>query len=132
MGSTKTYLFILIFIFANIIAQSGPTSNTDVDLNKVEGVWIIDLRPTPDSEPYLKDFVIEEIEGNSFSGKFYDTDFENGSLNLSWDKLYFAFTTKDASSTYFHSGFIEDEIMYGISFSPERSFTAPWRGEKND
>jgi hypothetical protein len=95
----------LIFIAVNISAQSESSFNTNFDLNKVESVWIIDLRPTPDSEPYLKEFVIEDIESNSFAGKFYDTDFDNGSFNLSWDKLYFAFTTKDASSTYFHSGF---------------------------
>ncbi|MBT8378506.1 MAG: hypothetical protein KJN64_04695 [Ignavibacteria bacterium] len=131
MNCFNSYFFLfLIFIAGNITAQSESSFNANFDLSRVEGVWIIDLRPTPDSEPYLKEFVIENIEGNSFSGIFYDTDFENGSFNLSWDKLYFAFTTKDASSTYFHSGYVEEETMYGISFSPERSFTAPWNGKR--
>jgi hypothetical protein len=133
MKRKKLYLVPLLISIAGIIsAQSGSTSENNFDLIEVEGVWVIDLKPAPDSEPYLKEFSIQINEDNSFSGKFYDADFDNGKFNLNWDKLYFAFTTVDASSTYYHSGYIEDDIMYGISFSPERSFTSPWRGKRND
>jgi hypothetical protein len=122
-------LKILLYISISItFAQSDSAKTYKLNLDNIIGTWIIDLRPTPDSESYLKKFSIENIHGKSFSGKFYNTEFENGQFNLDWDKLYFAFTTKDANSTYFLSGYIEGDHMYGISFSPERSFTAPWTG----
>jgi hypothetical protein len=96
----------------------------------IEGTWTIDLRPDPDSDPYLKVFRIEKISEDSFSGVFYDTKFNDGILNLNWDFIYFAFTTKDANSFYYHSGYFQNDTVYGISFSPERAFTAPWKGIK--
>ena len=55
---------------------------------------------------------------------------ENGLLNANWNELYFAFTTKDQNNTYFHSGRIENNKMYGLSYAPKRSLAAPWTGEK--
>lgn len=124
----KTILIILLFIPFKITSAQSETK--DLKPSEIKGTWIIDLRPTPDSESYLKDFSIENIVGKSFSGKFYDTDFENGQLNLDWGKIYFAFTTKDASNSYFHSGYFERDKVFGVSYSPERIFTLPWTGRK--
>ena len=125
-------LLILTTVNFYLFPQTDSASNKNIDIEQALGTWTIDLKPTPDAESYFKEFVIEKIDGNSFSGKFYDTEFENGQFNLDWDKLYFAFTTNDANNTYFHSGYIEGYNIFGISFSPERSFTAPWTGQKSD
>jgi hypothetical protein len=124
---------ILIFLSFDIVyAQSESTEINDSGIDKIKGIWTIDLKPTPDAESYLKEFSIENIDGKSFSGKFYETDFVNGQLNLDWGKIYFAFTTKDASNSYFHSGYFEGDNVFGISYSAERKFTLPWTGEKNN
>ncbi len=36
--------------------------------DSVIGTFIIDLRPTPESEPYLKDFKFTRVEGKKFDG----------------------------------------------------------------
>lgn len=129
----KTILIILLFISFNVtFAQSESTEINDLNIYKIIGTWIIDLKPTPAAESYLKEFSIENIDGKTFSGKFYETNFENGQLNLDWGKIYFAFTTKDASNSYFHSGYFEGDKVSGISYSPERKFTLPWTGEKKN
>ena len=126
----KLFIIITIFFFNLGFSQSVSDDSVKVGAVSIKGTWIIDLRPTPDSEPYLKEFKISSIENNTFSGEFYSTKFENGHLNLNWDKVYFAFITNDASNSYFHSGYIEENMVFGISYSPERKFTAPWSGKK--
>ena len=126
----KTALLILISLTFNFTSAQSETK--DLRPSEIQGTWIIDLKPTPDAESYLKEFSIKNIDGKSFSGEFYDTDFENGQLNLDWEKIYFAFTTKDASNSYFHSGYFEGDKIFGISYSPEREFTLPWVGEKKN
>ena len=122
---------MMIILSTLTTAQSKQSQSDSNKLDKIIGTWVIDLRPDPDSDNYFKDFVIDSVEAKSFSGKFYDTNFSNGYLNSKWgNKIYFAFSTKDASNTYFHSGYIEDEKIFGISYSPERKFTMPWFGEK--
>ena len=94
------------------------------------GTWVLDLRPSPESAPYLKDFDIVAFEKGNLSGTFYGTDFKNGKINTDWGKIYFSFTTGDQSGIYFHSGFIENGKIYGTSFSEGRNFMIPWFGEK--
>lgn len=99
-------------------------------LDKVKGTWLLDLRPDPNSEPYLKDFIITPTTGKAFSGEFYGTAFTTGFFNTDWENLYFAFTTKDNTNTYYHSGYIIDNKIYGISYSANRKFTSHWTGTK--
>lgn len=96
------------------------------------GNWEIDLRPSPDAEPYLKDFTIKAYEALTLKGVFYDTYFENGRIHTAWGKLYFAFTTADGSGTYYHSGYMENGKLYGTSFSPSREFVMPWTGVRKE
>ena len=113
------------------IPQINEIENlSSFDKDKVKGTWIIDLRPEPNSEPYLKDFIITPNEGKSFSGEFYGTEFSNGIFNSDWDKLYFAFSTNDITNTYFHSGYISGNKIFGVSYSSERKFISQWTGIK--
>lgn len=100
------------------------------NLNRLAGSWEIDLRPAPDAEPYLKEFVISKVAGKNFSGLFYGSEFEDGQFNGNWEKTYFAFSTGDKDSSYYHSGYIEGNEIHGISYSPDRKFITPWSGKK--
>jgi hypothetical protein len=99
-------------------------------LKSLLGTWELDLRPTPESEPYLKDFEIKDFKDGLLKGVFYETDFNDGKINADWGIIHFAFTTADQSGTYFHSGHIEKGQIKGISFSTGRGFMIPWMGKK--
>ncbi|MFX0556745.1 serine hydrolase domain-containing protein [Maribacter sp. CXY002] len=101
-----------------------------IDVEKIKGNWKIDLRPTPNSEPYLKDLYITEVSGNGFSGEFYGSQFSNALVNNDWGKLHFAFTTIDNSYTYYHSGYFSGNRIYGTSYSEGRKFISYWQGTK--
>jgi hypothetical protein len=113
-----------------IILISSLRPLSQVRAGDALGNWIIDLRPAPDSEPYLKDFKFTSIDSNRFDGEFYGYPFSGGFLNTDWDKVYFAFTTQDQSGTYFHSGFIEGNKVNGITLNENRQFLLPWKGER--
>lgn len=98
-------------------------------IEEIKGTWQIDLRPTPNSEPYLMDFYITEVSGKEFKGEFYGSQFSNGILNNDWDKIQFAFTTNDGSNTHYHSGYFSENKMYGISYSEGRKFISYWTGK---
>lgn len=111
--------------------QKTTTTVVKNNLRQIEGTWEIDLRPTPAAEPYLKEFVISDIKDKNFSGIFYGADFTGGQINSSWgEKIYFAFTTGDKNSSYFHSGYIEEGKIHGVSYSSDRKFITPWSGRK--
>ena len=116
---------------SSTIPKSALSQNSnDFDFEKIKGSWVIDLRPTPTSEPYLKDFVITPTIGREFSGEFYDTPFNIGVFNTDWENIYFAFSTGDRDNTYFHSGYIKGDEMIGVSYSESRKFTSHWTGTK--
>jgi hypothetical protein len=105
-------------------------SNTPQDITSIIGTFKLDLRPTPTSEPYYKDFKFTKITGKVFDGEFYGYSFNGGYLNIDWDKIYFGFTTADQSGTYFHSGYIEGNFIYGVSLNENRKLLLPWKGVK--
>jgi len=130
MKMTK-HIILGVLLIAGI--QSKVAQEVDLMMSPTDplvGEWTIDLRPTPDAEGYYQKFQITAIDGNIFTGFFYGSEIENGLLNKNWDRLYFAFTTSDASNDYYHSGYLEEGALQGISYCPNRAFTAPWTGVK--
>ena len=105
-----------------------PIVNSTENLDNVKGTWLVDLRPDPKSEAYYREFIIEPIEGKEFKGVFYGSKFTGGYFNTDWEKVIFAFTTGDKDNTYFHSGYIVGDRIYGISFCEGRRFTSQWTG----
>lgn len=124
-------LILLLFSLYSMQSFGQQTENTK-GTDSLLGTWVIDLRPAPDSEPYLKDFKFTKIEGKKFDGEFYGYPFSGGLLNTDWDKIYFAFTTADQSGTYFHSGYIENNKVFGITLNENRKFVLPWKGQKKN
>ena len=124
-----TIIIILIITPFSLIAQNG-IDNTPKKVNPLIGNWNIDLRPTPDAEGYFQPFEVKSIDENTFNGTFYGSDIKNALINKNWPKIYFAFSTSDQSNEYYHSGYIENDKLYGITYCPSRKFTAPWTGTK--
>ena len=124
----------LLYCFAIALPLLGTAQEEIVAENPLlaafPGEWKIDLRPAPDAEGYYQAFVVTRIEDNMFEGTFYGSPIENGYLNPNWDRLYFAFTTHDQSNDYYHSGYLINGTVSGISYCPNRAFTAPWTGTK--
>jgi hypothetical protein len=111
---------VLIFISSFVYCQE----------QNLIGEWNIDLRPTPESEAYYRTFKITQIDQNSIEGSFYGSPVEDGLLNANWEKLYISFSTEDQNHTYYHTAYLENEVLYGITYCPGRNFTAPWTGMK--
>lgn len=121
MKVLSTIFFILL---STVATASPPMTQT------LLGKWRIDLRPSPDAQPYWQTFTIDSIEGNSFTGKFYGTAFDNGILNTQWGKVYFAFSTTDNRTQYNHSGELNDGTLIGKTHAPGRNMLSIWRGVK--
>lgn len=127
----NVFIITLLFLFNSFNSNAQKEKTNDNNKTRaLMGEWIIDLRPTPQSEAYFQPFVVDSIEENTIHGTFYGSELENALLNNNWEKLYFAFTTKDSSNEYYHSGYLLDGKLYGISYCPNRNFTAPWTGSK--
>ncbi|NNK28809.1 MAG: hypothetical protein HKP06_11290 [Flavobacteriaceae bacterium] len=118
----------LIMFTASLIAQESNAVNSKS--NQFLGTWKIDLRPTPDAEGYYQEFAVTKISDNVLEGTFYGSTISNGLVNFNWNRIYFAFSTSDTSSDYYHSGYVEEGKVHGISYCPNRNFTAPWTGVK--
>ena len=114
----------------NIPESPKQKTAKKVDIEKLKGTWVIDLRPGPNSEVYLQDLLITETKGDSFSGVFYGTSFTSGKVNTAWEFIYFAFTTHDRENVYYHSGYIDGDKIMGISYSADRNFISHWTGIK--
>jgi hypothetical protein len=142
LQSLKIFILSAVLLVFNFTAKANLhwTHYIEGDTNSIElrkamilnavGTWVIDLRPDPAAEPYLKDFIIGMPTGKLFNGEYYGYPFEGGFCNVEWDRFYFAFTTNDGASTYFHSGYVEGNNIVGMSLNEERKFLIPWRGQK--
>jgi hypothetical protein len=113
-----------------IIPDSVKNTIVKPNANDLLGTWVIDLRPTPTSDSYLKNFKIIKIDSTRFDGEFYGYPFTGGFLNINWDKVYFGFTTQDQSGTYFHTGYIEGNQLFGTTLNESREFLLPWKGDR--
>lgn len=125
------YAIIVIFFLAPIITIAQDLKNdSQKTVNPLIGNWKIDLRPTPESDAYYQSFNVKTINNNVFTGVFYGSEIKNALINKNWDKVYFAFSTSDQSNEYYHSGYLENDKLFGITYCPNRNFTAPWTGIK--
>ena len=125
------FCFTVLFLLLSSVMTAQEDRQTDnTDNVALMGEWVIDLRPTPQAEGYFQPFIVEAIKGNTIKGTFYGSKLENSILNDNWDKLYFAFTTNDSTNEYYHSGYLLDGKLFGITYCPNRGFTAPWTGTK--
>lgn len=124
---------ILIAVLAALLwgcrpAADGVPSGVDAFI----GTWKVDLRPTPDAEPYLQDFIVSSTDGNTFTAVFYGTEVSDGRLNTDWGSLRFAFVTNDGSVDYYSSGVLDGDVLRGTTHSPGRGLLAVWTATRTD
>ncbi|MFK7758096.1 MAG: hypothetical protein AB8B53_14300 [Flavobacteriales bacterium] len=126
------YLSIITILCINLgFTNYADKEKDSVDQDELKGTWSVDLRTSADSAPYFKSFEVGSVKEKKFEGQFYDSKFKNGLINTEWDRVYFAFSTRDSSSEYYHTGYILKGKMYGQTFCPKRDFTMPWTAVKN-
>jgi hypothetical protein len=129
MKSKILIISLLLLLPISLKAQDKVGESIEPE-HELIGNWKIDLRPTPDSEAYFQNFIVTAVEENTFTGTFYGSEIKDGLINQNWPSVYFAFSTSDQSNAYYHSGYIENGKMHGITYCPKREFTAPWTGIK--
>ncbi|MBT8270103.1 MAG: hypothetical protein KJN59_12850 [Bacteroidia bacterium] len=125
----KSIKISLLFFLSISMSAFSQTDNPDRQTELI-GSWTIDLRPSPDAEGYYQSFEITSIQEKKLEGSFYGSPISEGLINTEWDDIYFAFSTSDNTYTYYHSGYLKNGRLYGISYCPGRAFTAPWNGIK--
>ena len=119
-------VFLLLATPISAQAQATPAADTTLAARLI-GTWTVDLRPTADAPAYEKEFVIETVTGNTFTGRFYDTPIEHGMINTAWGDAHLAFVSSDGIGVYNHSSVLRGGKMVGQSQSLGRSFLLVWR-----
>lgn len=126
---TKYYILIVTSIFC---IQLSAIAQTDEVLNSIVGNYVIDLRPSPDSEAYQQNFIVFDVDDKSFKGSFYGTEIRDGLINRKFENTYLAFTTEDRSNTYYHFVKILNNRIEGLTYSSDRALIQPWTGLKKE
>jgi len=127
----RLLILILLTTWSTYTFSQSNNSATPSEANKnLVGEWLIDLRPSPDADPYLQTLIIEDQDEQSFAGSFYGSSIRETFLNGNWDKLYFAFQSSDNSNTYYQSGYIIGDEIFGVTYCPKRNFVMPWSGKR--
>ena len=126
----KNIIILSLFLASFCLTAQNSINDSFNTVEPLNGTWKIDLRPTPESDGYYQSFLVKMVTKNTFTGTFYGSEIKNALINRNWTKIYFAFSTSDQSNEYYHSGYLENGKLYGITYCPNREFTAPWTGNK--
>lgn len=95
------------------------------------GTWKVDLRPSPEAEPYFQDFVVSSVRpNNTFEGMFYGTPISEARINTAWGTVRIAFVTADPSGPYHHTAVLQGGRLEGLTHSTGRDFLSYWSAVK--
>ena len=105
-----------------------PAAPAKADASKLVGTWRVDLRPKPGDPPYYQELVVKSVDGTKLVGTFYNSELQDGRLNLDWGTVHFAFTTNDARERgiYNTAGRLVGDRLEGTTHSIGREFLAVW------
>jgi len=123
--------WIKLFCVFSLFALNSGAFAQELDVQQLIGEWKVDLRPSPDAEPYFQKLIITEVNGQSFKGTFYyDSEIIHAALNLEWGVITLAFVTQDNSGFYNSAAHIIDGKLRGTTHSIGRDFVSVWSAEK--
>lgn len=126
----KTIYLLSALLIGTISYAQNSNDRPEWSGQSLVGEWLIDLRPTPDAEPYFQVFAVEQVNDNTLTGSFYSSPIADGFVNANWSVLYFAFTTEDGTHSYYHSGKLVEGKLQGTTYCPGRALIAQWTGER--
>jgi hypothetical protein len=122
-----------LYLFLALLCGTLVASAQSIDPQILVGSWKIDLRPTPDAEPYYQHLVIDQVGDGTFSGTFYyDSEITSANINVDWNDLVIAFVTADNSGFYNTTARYEDGILKGTTHSIGRNFLSVWTAVKEE
>jgi hypothetical protein len=119
------------FTFRNEVRLKRAKS----DSSQLIGKWKVDLRPTPDADPYLVNMTIKSIdaEAGTFEGTFYNgAEMTSTQFNVDWSGVSFAFVTKDDQTKYATQGTLRGGRLSGTTHAISRDFLSVWSGQKRE
>ncbi|HEV2735474.1 MAG TPA: hypothetical protein VGV85_11590 [Longimicrobiaceae bacterium] len=128
----RSALALCALVLAAAAAGAPTGQGGTLDPGRLVGTWRVDLRPKPDAPAYFQSFVVRSVEGSTFQGTFYGSELQNGSINTDWGAVRFAFTTRDGSGVYHHTGVLRDGALEGTSHSLGRRFLAVWSAKPGE
>ena len=99
-------------------------------LSGLNGSWSVDLRLNASAPAYSQPMELEIGADGAVTGSFYNTAIEAGRAADSNGRTCFAFTTRDGSGPYQHSGCLRGEVVEGQSWSTGRNFLLNWRAQR--
>lgn len=103
------------------------------DAAALEGVWKVDLRPTPDAADYYQEMTISDVAEGTCAATFYGTEARECRINADWGAVRFAFVTRDGSGAYNHQGVLAaDGTISGTTHSIGRDFLSVWTAARAD
>jgi len=126
IGGRDLELEAALVLLAGETVETTSAAPAPSPVESVLGTWMVDLRPTPDAEPYTQPFVLRASEDAPFAGSFYNSPIESATVNDAWDDLRIAFTTSDGSGVYHHTAVLRDGRLHGTTHSIGRGFLAVW------
>ena len=112
------------------VAGRVDSDGTTADAEALVGSWQIDLRPMPDSEPYYQEFVVELIDGTTFTVTFYGSPVSETRLNTDLGCSALLVTSMGGSGAYLHAGVLRDDRLEGTTNSTGRGVLSVWSGER--
>lgn len=120
------YLAAFLIVTGLLVQATAPRSTDVPNPNDLLGIWQVDLRPTPDAEAYYQPFTVTAINGNTFTGTFYQSEIREARLNTDWGVVHFAFVTNDGSGDYHTAGRLIDGRLEGTTHALGRNFLTVW------
>ncbi len=118
-------LATLVFVSALAALPVEGQEPSPPSTEALAGTWTVDLRPTPDSEPYFQEFTLEWGDEGPV-GTFYGTSIEEVRTNTAWGVIWIAFVTRDGSGAYHTTAKLVGDRLEGTTHSLGRGFLSPW------
>lgn len=115
---------LLAFVAALL---SSPVNPVTPALARLNGDWIVDLRPTSEAAAHPMPMHLDVGPDGSVKGFFYASQIDTGLASDNKGHQCFAFTTADRLGQYHTSGCLkEDGSIEGQTWSEGRHFLLTW------
>lgn len=131
LSTEPFYSAMKYLVLLPLLALFTSASCQSIDPSTLIGEWQVDLRYTPDDEPYFQKLLVTEVTDKTFQGTFYyDSEIQEARYNTDWGVLTIAFVTADGTGPYNTTARLEDGKLKGTTHSVGRDFVALWTAVK--